>query len=98
MVHLCEADKRILKSKLERFYRYKYSGPIVFVPIILLIAVPWIILTDESEFFDRWSCTTLDNYKSDLDVPDKFPKYSELTDEQLNRINGFLDECKFVGK
>lgn len=81
-------------SKLSRFVHYKYSGPIVFVPIILISVLGYYNMTVTAEFFDPWSCDTLRDYVLGDEVPDRFPLHNEITEEQHLRLHIILQECQ----
>lgn len=80
-------------SKLSRFVYYKHSGLIVFVPIIILSIVGYLYIDSEQEFFTAWSCETIRDYVNNVDVPERFPIYDELTGEQSLKINNIIKEC-----
>lgn len=50
-------------------------------------------MMEQQEFFTAWSCETISNYMSDVDVPERFPMYDELTDDQVSKIDRIYDEC-----
>lgn len=85
-------------SRLSRFVHYKYSGPIVFVPIIFLIAMPFAYYYATAEFFDKWNCSTIDSYLSGLPAPNDIPNLEDLSDTQLTKLETFDDECKSITK
>ena len=80
-------------SKLSRFVYYKWSGPIVFVPIIILAVSVYVYMSVEQEFFTAWSCDTIENYLLDIEVPDKFPKHNDITDSQHVKLHKIWQEC-----
>ena len=87
-------------SKLSRFAYYKYSGIIVFAPIIIFAIGTYIYIDDQQEFFTAWSCETVNGYLLGEDVPPEFPSHSELTDEQHVKLHLIHEECsrvKFLG-
>jgi len=77
-----------------RFKYYKWSGPIVFVPLIVLGVFTWAYFENEKEFFTAWSCQTIEDYLLNKDVPDRFPTHNELTENQHIKLHKILDECK----
>ena len=80
-------------SKLSRFVYYKWSGPIVFVPLILLGVFGYIYMETEKEFFTAWSCDTISNYLLDIDVPDDIVKHNDITEEQHIKLHKIYQEC-----
>ena len=51
-------------SPLTKFYKWKYSGLIVVPSAVVLILLVWFSYTSSLEFFDYWSCDTINNYMS----------------------------------
>ena len=87
-------------SKISRFAYYKYSGIIVFAPIIIFAIGVYIYIDDQQEFFTAWSCETVNGYLLGDEVPDRFPMHAELTDGQHTKLHQIHDECskvKFLG-
>ena len=83
-------------SKLSRFAYYKWSGPIIFIPIIVLAVGVYLYMDYQQEFFTAWSCETINGYLLDEDVPPKFPKHNELTEKQHVRLHQIYEECQQV--
>lgn len=83
-------------SKLSRFAYYKYSGIIVFAPIIIFAVGVFIYMDDQSEFFSAWSCETINGYLLNEDVPPEFPLHSEITEKQHVNLHKIYDECQQV--
>jgi hypothetical protein len=78
-------------SPLKKF-AHKNTGYIVF-GVILVIAVPLLYIEWNSyEFFEKWSCHTVWSYVL-LDGGGKYPKHSELTEDQHVRLHEILAEC-----
>lgn len=86
--------KREKKSLGSRWWRYKWSGPLTFAPIIILGIALYGYMEYEKEFFTAWSCDTIYDYLLDKDVPDEFPKHNDLTESQHLKIHKILDECQ----
>ena len=80
-------------SRFSRFAYYKYSGIIVFAPIIILIIGTYIYVSDQQEFYSAWSCETINDYLLGDDVPDEFPVHSDLTEKQHVKLHQIYDEC-----
>lgn len=76
-----------------RFWRYKWSGPIVFAPLIILGVFTWAYFENEKEFFTSWSCDTIEDYLLNIDVPERFPIHNELTDNQHIKLHKIYQEC-----
>lgn len=76
------------------FYRWKYSGLIVVPTVMLLIVGGWFYYTSSLEFFDPWSCQTIENYLLDKDVPDDITPHNDLTEEQHLKLHAIYDECR----
>ena len=73
-VYLWENFKEMRKSqkndsKFGRFLYYKWSGPIVFAPIIILSILVILFIQSDQEFFTAWSCETIEDYLMRQDVP-----------------------------
>lgn len=83
-------------SKLSRFAYYKWSGPIVFIPIIILAVGVYLYMDYQQEFFSAWSCETINDYLLNKDVPPEFPKHNELTDKQHIRLHQIYEECSNI--
>ncbi len=66
----------------------------MFGPLILLAVVTWIYMDMQTEFFTAWSCETLYDYIQDIDVPDRFPKHTEITEDQHLKLHTILAECQ----
>lgn len=81
-----------------RFWRYKWSGPIVFAPLIVLGIFTWAYMENEKEFFTAWSCETINDYLMDIDVPDDLPNAHTLPEDQHLKLHKINDECNDVGK
>ncbi len=87
-------------SKLSRFAYYKYSGIIVFAPIIIFAIGMYIYIDDQQEFYSAWSCETINKYLLNEDIPDDIPYHKELTEKQHVKLHIIHDECskvKFLG-
>lgn len=84
-------DKYASKTPFKRFL-HKYTGFII-CGIILAVGLPvYFEWESESEFFDNWSCDLAKKYYlSNQKVNDV--SYSEMTGEQLERLNAIMDEC-----
>ena len=82
------------KSLFDRFRFYKYSGPIVFVPLILLIVTLFIYVYTQVDFYESWSCDTLQDYVMDVDIPTDIIPHGEMTISQHNKIHVLLQECQ----
>ena len=74
-------------SKLSRFAYYKYSGIIVFLPIILFAVGMYIYIDDQNEFYSAWSCETINSYLLNEDVPDDVIHHNELTEKQHVKLH-----------
>ncbi len=83
-------------SKLSRFVYYKWSGPMVFIPIIVLAVGVYLYMDYQQEFFTAWSCETVSDYLLGKDVPPEFPKHNELTEKQHIRLHQIYEECSNV--
>ncbi len=83
-------------SKLSRFAYYKYSGIIVFAPIIIFAVGLYVYMDDQNEFFSAWSCETINSYLLGEDVPDEFPRHNELTEKQHVKLHQIYEECSQV--
>lgn len=80
-------------SRFSRFVYYKYSGPIVFVPLIILAVGVFLYMDYNNEFFSAWSCDTIGSYLLDIDVPEEFPKHNDLTEDQHLKLHKIYQEC-----
>lgn len=85
-------------SKLSRVVYYKYSGPMVFIPIIILAVGVYSYMEYEREFFTAWSCETIGDYLLGENVPPEFPKHNDITDEQHIKLHRIIDECNAQAK
>ena len=83
-------------SKLSRFAYYKWSGIIVFAPIIIFGIGLYIYIDDNQEFFTAWSCETINDYLLGDNVPLEFPKHNELTEKQHLKLHQIYEECSQV--
>lgn len=83
---------------LSRFVYYKYSGPIVFVPLIVLGIGVFLYMDYNQEFFTAWSCETVHDYLLDKDVPDDIPRHNDITDEQHLKLHKIVQECNDAAK
>ena len=72
---------------------HKYTGFIV-VGVILAIAIP-LFLQYESEqfFFEKWSCSMINQYRVGVIAPDR-PPYTDLTEKELERFDDIWSECQ----
>ncbi len=83
-------------SKLSRFAYYKYSGIIIFAPIIIFAIGLYVYIDDQNEFYSAWSCETINGYLLNEDVPDEFPLHDELTEKQHVKLHQIYEECQQV--
>lgn len=79
-------------SKLSRFVHYKWSGPIVFAPVIILAVVGYFVITAPTEFFESWQCIEIEEYLLG-NTPAQYPKHNELTESQHLRLHTIYQEC-----
>ena len=80
-------------SKFSRFAYYKYSGIIVFAPIIILAVIGYVYMSTEQEFFSAWSCDTINDYLLQIDIPEDMIQHNDLTDEQHLKLHEIHQEC-----
>jgi len=83
-------------SKLSRFTYYKYSGIIVFLPIVLFAVGMYIYIDDQNEFYSAWSCETINKYLLNEDVPDNIPYHNTITEKQHDKLHIIYEECDKV--
>ena len=81
-------------STLSRFWRYKWSGPIVFAPIIILALIGYVNMIESQEFFSPWSCETLIDYIMNDKVPDEYPLHDQLTEAEHLKLHIIIKECQ----
>jgi len=80
-------------SKFSRFIYYKYSGPIVFAPLIMIGILTIGYMELNKDFYDAWSCETISDYLMDIDVPEEIPNAHSLPEEQHLELHQIQDEC-----
>ena len=80
-------------SKLSRFVYYKYSGIMVFAPLIITAVIGYVYMASEQEFFSSWSCDTINNYLLQIDVPEDIPKHDTLTENQHLKLHIIHQQC-----
>ena len=85
-------------SVLSRFVYYKYSGIIVFAPLIIIGVSVFLYMENEKEFFTAWSCETVGDYLLDIDVPDDIPNAHTLPEDQHLKLHKIHDECNSNAK
>lgn len=85
-------------SALSRFVYYKWSGPMVFVPLIIIAVSVFLYIDYNQEFFTAWSCKTITDYLLDENVPEEFPRHNDLSEEQHLKLHRILDECNSAAK
>ena len=83
-------------SKFSRFAYYKYSGIIVFAPIIIFAVGMYIYIDDQQEFYSAWSCETINSYLLNEDIPDDIPWHKDITEKQHVKLHIIHDECSKV--
>ena len=83
-------------SKLSRFAYYKYSGIIVFAPIIIFAIGLYVYMDDQQEFYSAWSCETINSYLLGEDVPEEIPLHNSITEKQHVKLHQIYDECSKV--
>jgi len=72
---------------------HRYTGVIV-VGIILAVLIPvFLLVQSEQMFFEKWSCSMINQYKVDVIIPD-LPKYAELNGEELEKFDVIWRECQ----
>jgi hypothetical protein len=81
-------------SPITRWYKWRYSGIITVPTLVILIFAAVYYQQSQLEYFDNWSCETLTDYALGDDVPDRYPKHNEMTDNQHNKLHGYLQECQ----
>ena len=87
------------KSPIMKFL-HKNTGFLVCFGI-LAVAVPWYFYeTNSQEFFENWSCGTIQSYLLVYDQETykrDYPDHDHLTEEQHVRLHEIIDECNFSG-
>jgi hypothetical protein len=72
---------------------HRYTGVIV-LGIILAALIPLLLLMQsEQMFFERWSCSLINQYKVGVIVPN-LPKYVDLTGEELEKFEIIWSQCQ----
>ena len=72
---------------------HRYTGVIV-VGIILAVLIPvFLLVQSEQMFFEKWSCSMINQYKVGVIIPD-LPKYAELNGEELEKFDVIWRECQ----
>lgn len=80
------------KSPFMKFV-HRYTGFIV-LGVILAAAIPLILLAQsEQEFFEKWSCNMINQYRVGVIAPDR-PPYVDLTEEQKQKFDIIWSECQ----
>jgi len=85
-------------SKMSRFVYYKYSGLIVFIPLIILGIGVYSYMELNKEFFTAWSCETVADYVNEKDVPENIPLVHELDSSQYSKLENIVNECNSMTK
>jgi len=80
-------------SPLRKFYKWKYSGLIVVPGLMVLILLVWFSYTGTLEFFDGYSCATIFNYISGVDMPKDVISHDELTESQHVHLHELYQGC-----
>jgi len=84
-----------VKKSLKKWYRWKYSGFITVISVVIFIIWSLMYSTDELEFFHIWDCETLIQYKTDENLPSNIIPYNQLTDMQLKNYENIVKDCMF---
>ena len=78
----------------KKWYRWRYSGPITIIVIVILGFSGLYSWQDMLPFYNNWSCDTLVDYVNDVDVPAQYPKHDELSESEHSQVHSFLQECQ----
>lgn len=86
------------KTPLMKFVN-KNTGYIVAAGFIICVVTVWFSITDEQEFFEKWSCGNLEwyvlTYNQEIYKQD-FPDHNHLTEEQHLKFHEVISECEFM--
>ena len=86
------------KSSLMKFV-HKNTGYIVALGFGIVVITAWLSITEQQEFFEKWTCGNLEwyalSYNQDIFKQD-FPDHDHLTEEQHNKFHEVIAECGFV--
>lgn len=84
-------------TSFKRWYRWRYSGPITVFSIILVAVLSWQVITSQIEFYDKFTCPQMMEYKNgDYGVYGE-PRYTELTDQQKDKFDTDYNQCLEMG-
>lgn len=99
MEYNCTEDKFKLKvsTKIKRYYRWKYSGPVTVITCCLVAVLVWYGITSNIEFYDKFTCPQMmEYYNGDYGVMGE-PRYSDLTEEQKQKYSVEYQRCVEMG-
>ncbi len=99
MEHSRAEDKPELKvtTQLKRWYRWRYSGPITVFSIIIVAVLSWQLVTNTIEFYDKFTCPQLMEYKNGDFGVSGMPDYEELSEQQKQKFSIGYNECLEMG-
>ncbi len=78
------------KNPLSRWYRWKYSGIITVGGMGVMILVGLQVLDNQGEFYDKWNCELLIDYRDKEMKSVNILQYNELTIEEQNRYDDII--------
>jgi hypothetical protein len=89
-------DKYKDKSAPMRIF-HTYTGYIVLVTVLLLIAIAFQLHSDTLYFFESWSCEQMRDYLlNDIQYSTGDKKHIDLTNDEHLRLHQIYAECEFM--
>lgn len=87
------------KSSLMKFV-HKNTGYIVAAGFTIVVITAWLSVSNEQEFFEKWTCPQIQNYlliyNQDIHNED-FPDHEHLSEEQHAKLHEIIAQCNFEG-
>ena len=86
-----------ISTKLKRYYRWRYSGPVTIIALFAVGIISWHFMTSGIEFFDKFTCPQIMEYRAgDYSVGGQV-RYNDLTDSQKEKYQVIYLECIDMG-
>ena len=83
----------MIKTQLKRYYRWRYSGPIIVIGGFALAILAWNLITSGIDFYEKFTCPQMLDYYQDNHVRVGLPMYSDLTEEQKAEYESLMKPC-----